>query len=105
MHLAKRLAVSESDILSLSNIPERAYRRRQSREELLSLTESDRLLRIARVAAEAERVFDSSTKSRRWLTTNSSLLGGAKPLDLLGFDLGARQVEEEPRRIDFGDFA
>lgn len=104
VYLAKRLEVTESDILAVSDISERTYHRRQSCQESLTVAESDRLLRIARVAAEAERVFGNPAKARRWLTAGSSLLG-AKPLDLLGFDLGAREVEAELVRIDFGDLA
>ena len=104
VHLAKRLAVAECELLAVSDISERTYRRRQSRREPLTSAESDRLLRIARIAAEAERVFGSPEKSRRWLTADSCLLG-AKPLSLLGFDMGASEVERELGRIDFGDFA
>jgi len=104
VHLAKRLAVAERELLAVSDISERTYRRRRSRQEPLTSGESDRLLRIARIAAEAERVFGSPAKSRRWLTADSCLLG-AKPLSLLGFDMGAREVERELGRIDFGDFA
>jgi len=104
VRLAERLAVSECDILSVSLISEHSYRVRQSRQGLLTAAETERVLRIARVAAEAERVFGSLAKSRRWLTAVSLPLGG-KPLDLLGFDVGAREVEEELGRIDFGDFA
>lgn len=104
VYLAERLGVAESDILAVSDISGRTFHLRQSRQEPLTVAESDRLLRIARVAAEAERVFGNPAKSRRWLTTEHRLLG-ATPLDLLGFDIGAREVEEELGRIDFGDFA
>lgn len=67
-HLAKRPSVSEGDILSVSDISECAYHLRGSGPELLTPAESDRLLRIARVAAETERVFGSPARSRQWLT-------------------------------------
>jgi putative toxin-antitoxin system antitoxin component (TIGR02293 family) len=70
----------------------------------LSEAESDRALRVARIADEAERVFGDSDKARRWLSAGSHILG-AKPLDLLATDAGAREVEAELIRIDFGDFS
>lgn len=104
MRLAKRLGVDERVILAVSGISARTYSRRRESQEPLTEAESDRLLRIARVAAEAERIFGDPARSRRWLTHESCLLG-AKPLDLLGSDIGSREVEAELMRIDSGDFA
>lgn len=103
-YLAMRLDVPEMAILAVSSISKRTYDRRRSRHELLTEAQSDRLLRIARVAVEAEGVFGDPQKSRRWLTTSNPLLA-AKPLELLGFDAGTREVEEELARITYGDFA
>ncbi|WNH54209.1 antitoxin Xre/MbcA/ParS toxin-binding domain-containing protein [Stenotrophomonas oahuensis] len=66
--------------------------------------ESDRVLRVARVVSEAERVFGDATKAGRWLSSVSTILGG-KPQDLLATDAGARDVEYELMRIDQVDFA
>ena len=62
------------------------------------------MLRIARIAQEAERVFGSPEKSSRWLSTEHRLLG-ATPLDLLATDAGTQDVEEELGRIEHGIFA
>ena len=102
--LAEKLAVSEVVVLNVSDISERTFQRRKERQERLSEAESDRVLRIARIASEAERVFGDSDKARRWLSADNRMLG-AKPLDLLATDAGARDVESELVRIDFGDFA
>lgn len=102
--LAKNLQVSADVVLQVSKIPVRTYHRRQAAQEMLTETESDRLLRIARVALQAEQVFGSSEKSTRWLSANSRILGAA-PLDLLATDAGAREVEYELVRIEYGDFA
>ena len=63
------------------------------------------MLRVARVAQEAERVFDNPEKARAWLSKRSAILGGVTPLELLGTDAGARDVEAELTRIEWGDFA
>lgn len=102
--LAEKLAVSELVLLNVSHISERTFQRRKERQETLSEAESDRVLRIARIANEAERVFGDSVKARRWLSADNRTLG-AKPLDLLATDAGAREVESELVRIDFGDFS
>jgi putative toxin-antitoxin system antitoxin component (TIGR02293 family) len=102
--LAEKLDVSDYVILHVSDISERTFQRRKEKHEPLSATESDRVLRIARVAEKAEKVFGNPDKARRWLSSPSRMLG-AKPLDLLATDVGAREVEDELVRIDFGDFA
>jgi putative toxin-antitoxin system antitoxin component (TIGR02293 family) len=102
--LAEKLAVSELVVLNVSDISARTFQRRRERQEPLSEAESDRVLRIARIANEAERVFGDSGKARRWLSADNRILG-AKPLDLLATDAGAREVEAELIRIDFGDFS
>lgn len=102
--LARRLAVPAEKVLHVSAIPARTFHRRQQLDQTLSPTESDRVLRIARIAREAERVFGSPDKSSRWLSTEHRLLG-ATPLDLLATDAGTQDVEEELGRIEHGIFA
>ncbi|MGJ4728079.1 type II RES/Xre toxin-antitoxin system antitoxin [Luteimonas sp. SDU101] len=102
--LAKRLAVPAEWVLHVSAIPPRTFHRRQQLDQALSPSESDRVLRIARIASEAERVFGSPDKSSRWLSTAHPVLG-ATPLDLLATDAGTQDVEEELGRIEHGIFA
>ena len=101
--LAERLAVKPEVVLAVSQIPTRTYHRREKENTSLTPTEADRILRIARVASEAERVFGSPEKAQRWLSKPNAVLG-AIPLTLLGSDAGARDVEAELTRIDWGDF-
>jgi putative toxin-antitoxin system antitoxin component (TIGR02293 family) len=102
--LADKLDVEEVVILSVSGISERTFHRRQKQGEPLTRDEADRVLRIARVAGAAERVFGDAEKSRRWLRRENALLG-ASPLSLLATDAGSRDVEAELMRIDWSDFA
>lgn len=102
--LAGKLDVDESLLLDVSSITQRTFHRRQEQHQTLTATETDRVLRIARVASEAERVFGSEEKARRWLSKENRMLG-AKPLEMLATDAGAREVEAELTRIDWGDFA
>lgn len=102
--LARKLEVAEVVVLDVSRIPARTFHRRQSENQPLTDTEADRVLRIARVASEAERVFGDARRARQWLTAPSAILGDV-PLRLLSSDAGARDVEAELGRIDWGEFA
>ncbi|WP_443083430.1 type II RES/Xre toxin-antitoxin system antitoxin [Variovorax sp. PBL-E5] len=85
-------------------IPARTFHRRQQKAETLSATETDRVLRIVRIASHAAQVFGSEEKARRWLSKDNRMLG-ATPLQMLSTDAGAHEVEAELNRIEFGDFA
>ena len=102
--LAGKLSVDEPAVLKLASIRARTFQRRKSDRAPLTETEADRVLRVARIAQEAERVFGDAAKARSWLAKHSALLGAA-PLELLGTDAGARDVEAELTRIEWGDFA
>jgi putative toxin-antitoxin system antitoxin component (TIGR02293 family) len=102
--LAERLAIDASTLLDVSRIPMRTFQRRQAEAKPLSETETDRVLRIARVASQAERVFGSAEKAQRWLAKSNRVLG-AKPLEMLATDAGAHGVEAELNRIELSDFA
>lgn len=96
------LAADEVDRLVL---PRRTLSHRRSRGKRLTLDESDRLARVARVLAAAGASFGGSAKAGRWLRRASRGLRGAVPLMLLATSDGARLVEEELVRIASGDLA
>lgn len=68
----------------------------------LTAEQSDRLLRAARVIAEAEETFGSKEKAAKWLRRTTTALGGEKPLSLLDTTEGAHQVEMLLVRIGHG---
>lgn len=86
-------------------IPRRTLSHRRANERRLTLDESDRLLRIARVTAEAEIAFANPEKGHRWLRKPSRPLGDAVPLQMLRTGTGADLVREELVRIQHGIFA
>lgn len=102
--LASKLNVDEQRVLFVSHIAPRTFHRRQEKAEPLSATETDRVLRIARVARQATDVFGDEAKAQRWLSKPNRMLGGT-PLEMLATDAGAHEVEAELHRINFGDFA
>ena len=82
-------------------VPERTLMRRKHRARFLA-DESDRLVRVARIAALAEDVLGQRDKAGRWLQKPNRALGGATPLEHLDTELGARQVEQILGRIGHG---
>jgi|SRR5580658_9572612 putative toxin-antitoxin system antitoxin component (TIGR02293 family) len=77
---------------------------RRAQEKKLSPSESERLVRLTRVFAEAKNVLGSEEKARRWTLKPSRALAGAIPLSLLDTDIGANAVFEELGRIEHGVF-
>jgi putative toxin-antitoxin system antitoxin component (TIGR02293 family) len=59
----------------------------------LSLAAGERVQRVARLTALAERAFGERDRGVAWLTTAHPMLGRATPLDLARTEIGARQVE------------
>jgi putative toxin-antitoxin system antitoxin component (TIGR02293 family) len=86
-------------------IPRRTLNHRRAHGRRLTLDESDCLLRVARVTADAEAAFANPEKARRWLRTPSRPLGHAVPLQKLRTSAGADLVREELVRIRHGIFA
>lgn len=85
--------------------PRRSLDRRKAQGGVLSLAESDRVFRLERIAAHADRVFGNREKAQRWLRQPNRALDMARPIDLLGSETGAHQVHEILHRIDFGMFS
>jgi putative toxin-antitoxin system antitoxin component (TIGR02293 family) len=95
---------SEAEIFELV-VPKRTLARRQANKELLTVEETDKALRLARVASLARKVFGDDAKAHRWLRKPKRLLDGKPPLAYLASEEGGRIVEEMLRRIEYGHFA
>ncbi len=86
-------------------IPARTLKHRRDRREPLSLDESDRLARVARIYELSVRVFGDAEKAKRWLTRPKHRFEGRSPLSMMRTETGGRQVEEWLIQIDEGMFA
>ena len=102
--VAKRFDIPVRDLTAVLDLPERTLARRK-RERRLRAGESDRLLRVARVAALAEEILGDQAKAARWLRRPNRALGGKTPLRALDTDLGASQVETVLHRVEHGVFS
>lgn len=102
--VAKRYGIPLTTLARVIDLPDRTLARRK-KERRLSASESDRLVRVTRLAAEAEGVLGDHHKAGRWLQKRNRALGGTIPIDLLSSDLGAGQVETILGRIEYGVYS
>jgi putative toxin-antitoxin system antitoxin component (TIGR02293 family) len=103
--LAERLDLGNSALSRKLGIPQRTLTRRLSQRARLTSAESDRTVRMARVYAHAVEMIRDEKKAVEWLRTPNRALGGAKPVDQLDTDMGARMVEDILGRIAYGVYS
>jgi putative toxin-antitoxin system antitoxin component (TIGR02293 family) len=101
----KRLANYSDDEIHALVVPKRTLARRLSDGEPLTVEETDKAVRLARVDRLAAKVFGDAAKAHRWLRKPKKALGGETPLAYLATEAGARVVEEMLHRIDHGILA
>jgi putative toxin-antitoxin system antitoxin component (TIGR02293 family) len=82
--------------------PKRTFARRQANQQPLTVEETDKALRLARIAKLAQSVFGDAEKAGRWMRKPKQSLAGAAPLAYLASENGARLVEDMLYRIDAG---
>jgi putative toxin-antitoxin system antitoxin component (TIGR02293 family) len=97
-------ALETLPVLAVLRVPARTLARRKQAKRFAA-DESDRLSRLARIAALAEEVLGDRGKAGRWLQKPNRALGGVVPLDQLATDVGTREVEEVLGRIAYGVFS
>jgi len=85
--------------------PARTLAHRRANAEKLTIEESDRAVRLARVVAQTESVFGSKDKAMAWVRQPMKRFEGNTPIEMLVSDVGSRLVEEALVQIDEGFFA
>lgn len=99
-------------------IPRRTLTKRRARRQKLTVEESNRLARLARVLATAFETFggdaadrfgaasrEAARRASLWLRRPHRALDGEIPLQLCTTDAGARLVEDALGRVAYGVFA
>jgi len=71
-----------------------AYTRAPQGQKRLDTLESERVLRLAGIAARSIMTFGSVQHGRMWLITENRGLGGVAPITLLDTDVGTHAVDE-----------
>ncbi|MBM4261780.1 MAG: DUF2384 domain-containing protein [Deltaproteobacteria bacterium] len=99
--LSAGLGLDRDEAANALHLPHRTIARRKKQQKLRA-DESDRVLRLARISAQATETFGSKAKAAEWLRRPNRALGNVVPLELLDTDIGVRQVEEILGRIEHG---
>jgi putative toxin-antitoxin system antitoxin component (TIGR02293 family) len=86
-------------------IPARTLKHRRQRQELLSLDESDRLARVARIYELAVKVYGDREGGRKWLTGAKRRFDSKTALAMLRTEAGEQAVQDFLIQIDEGYFA
>jgi putative toxin-antitoxin system antitoxin component (TIGR02293 family) len=102
--LADRLGASRGEMAGVLGVPARTLARRRVSGRFTA-SESDRLVRLGRIAALAEQVLGDRDKAVRWLHRANRALGQRVPVRELDTDLGAREVEAILLRIEHGVYS
>ena len=102
--IKRSVELSQAELAAALGIPERTLARRK-REGMLNSEESAKLVRLARVVARAEEVFEGLAPALDWLKSPNVALGGVTPLSLMDTDVGAESVMDTLGRIEHGVFA
>ena len=97
----RKRGVSDRDIATFIIKPRTLSHRRAQRSRL-TVEESDRAVRLARVRALAEEAFANRHKADLWLHRELSLLDGRRPIDLIRTQAGTRMVENLLASIAWG---
>ena len=87
--------------------PESTVRRRLSSNARFTEAESERLIRMTRVYAEAVALFGDEEEALQWLGTPAAYITGqppVAPIRLAAKDSGARLIESHLRRTAYGVF-
>ncbi|WP_246153510.1 antitoxin Xre/MbcA/ParS toxin-binding domain-containing protein [Terriglobus albidus] len=80
-------------------VPAATWKRRTKR---LSIDESERTERLARVLAQAEYVWDDREQAREWMNKPHRELNDRTPLEVARTELGARRVEDLLDKLFYG---
>ena len=103
--LAEQMGLSRLAVARALGISERTLSRRVGSRARMTAGESDRVVRMARLLAQAGETFGSAAKASQWLQTPNRAMGGERPFDRLDTDAGTQSVETVLGRIDYGIFS
>ena len=104
-NLIRAIGVPQREIADVIGIPATTLGRRR-KSGRLTPTESDHVVRVARLVAMARDLMaDDTQAARRWLTTPHRLLGDETPLRCASTETGGREVEQLIGQLRHGVFS
>lgn len=99
--LAEKTLTTLSQLQAVTRIDRSTYARRVRARSKLKTEESDRVVRVARIATLAVEAMGKAD-GLAWLHEPNRALGERVPIALLETEVGARQVEQVLARIEHG---
>ena len=99
-----QLNISIEEASAALQLARRTLARRKDSNRL-DAQESERIVRLADIAARAVSVLGSLDNATQWLTTGNRALGGETPISLLDTDVGTRAVDDVLLRIEHGVYS
>jgi putative toxin-antitoxin system antitoxin component (TIGR02293 family) len=94
--------VPAARIRAITRVPDTTAHRLVKRHALLDSSASERLWRLADVAAMAEDVFEDETAAKQWLRSPNQAFQGTAPIDYLDTEPGAKAVRQVLNAIATG---
>ncbi|MDD1148803.1 DUF2384 domain-containing protein [Pseudomonas sp. TNT2022 ID357] len=99
-HQRASLAMEASCTISAEEldkiIPLKTLKSKLTSNQRLTVSESDRLFRVAHINAMAEVFFGDAGKAKQWLSTPKARFSGSSPYAMLSTTQGTHRVEEMP---------
>ncbi len=97
--LADQLKLGLDELAIPLHLTARTLHRRMEQGRL-SLDESERLLALTKIVAQATEILGSEAKAIHWLKSPVPALGGRTPLACAETQVGLREVEDVLTRIE-----
>jgi putative toxin-antitoxin system antitoxin component (TIGR02293 family) len=100
------LGFPDKRVLDLKLIaPESTLRRRVENNQSLTIDESERMMRLARITSLSEGLFGDEAMAKAWLSKPGRFVAGSdpiSPLELATTESGARIIESVLLRVEHG---
>lgn len=103
--LKSAFRLSTPEMAALLGLSTSTIERRQKDKKPLDVVSSERLDRVASIAALAQSVFEDQEAASRWLSTPNEGLGGNAPLAQCETEIGANQVRRILHALEWGGAA
>ncbi|MFC4158468.1 type II RES/Xre toxin-antitoxin system antitoxin [Chitinimonas lacunae] len=100
--LADKLGMSKEQFVLTIGLPRSTIKARQTSGKPLSLSESERMVRVAKVLLRAIEVLEDASSASQWIKRPNRSLGGNSPLSLLDTEAGYELVMDILGRIEHG---
>lgn len=101
--LSHKLGISPGELSKYLHVSLKTLQR--YKDKVLDINMSDRLLTVALVYSKCVDVFGSEKNSVAWLKSPVHALNGARPLDYLDTNAGAKMIMNLLGRIEYGVYS